>query len=33
MTYRAGFIDDHGDIGAYGVLPNGDFHAVLLVPR
>jgi probable HAF family extracellular repeat protein len=28
-----GFINDQGDIGAFGVLPNGHFHAVLLVPR
>jgi probable HAF family extracellular repeat protein len=30
--YWAGFIDDQGEIGAFGVLPNGDSHAVLLVP-
>jgi probable HAF family extracellular repeat protein len=30
--YWAGFIDDLGEIGAFGMLPNGDSHAVLLVP-
>ena len=30
--YWAGFIDDRGEIGAFGALPNGDSHAVLLVP-
>jgi probable HAF family extracellular repeat protein len=30
--YWAGFIDDRGEIGAFGLLPNGDSHAVLLVP-
>jgi probable HAF family extracellular repeat protein len=30
--YWAGFIDDRGEIGAFGILPNGDSHAVLLVP-
>jgi probable HAF family extracellular repeat protein len=30
--YWAPFIDDHGEIGAFGVLPNGDSHAVLLIP-
>jgi probable HAF family extracellular repeat protein len=28
----APFIDDHGEIGAFGVLPNGDSHTVLLIP-
>jgi hypothetical protein len=28
----AGFIDDLGEIGAFGVLPNDDSHAVLLIP-
>jgi hypothetical protein len=26
------FINDRGEIGASGVLPNGDHHAVLLIP-
>jgi probable HAF family extracellular repeat protein len=26
------FINDRGEIGASGVLPNGDHHAILLVP-
>jgi probable HAF family extracellular repeat protein len=30
--YWAPFIDDQREIGAYGVLPNGDSHAVLLIP-
>ena len=30
--YWAPFIDDHGEIGAFGALPNGDSHAVLLIP-
>ena len=30
--YWAGFIDDRGEIGAFGALSNGDSHAVLLVP-
>ena len=30
--YWAGFIDDHGEIGAFGALPDGDSHAVLLIP-
>jgi probable HAF family extracellular repeat protein len=30
--YWAGFIDDRGEIGAFAALPNGDSHAVLLVP-
>ena len=30
--YWAGFIDDRGEIGGFAALPNGDSHAVLLVP-
>jgi probable HAF family extracellular repeat protein len=30
--YWAGFIDDQGDIGAFAALPDGDSHAVLLIP-
>jgi probable HAF family extracellular repeat protein len=30
--YWAGFIDEQGEIGAFGALSNGDSHAVLLVP-
>jgi hypothetical protein len=30
--YWAPFIDDHGEIGAFGALPDGDSHAVLLIP-
>ena len=30
--YWAPYIDDQGEIGAYGLLPNGDSHAVLLIP-
>jgi len=26
------FINDQGEIGAFGSLPNGDTHAVLLIP-
>jgi hypothetical protein len=26
------FINDRGEIAATGVLPNGDHHAILLVP-
>jgi len=26
------FIDDNGEIAGYGLLPNGDLHAVLLIP-
>jgi probable HAF family extracellular repeat protein len=26
------FINDRGEIGASGVLPNGDHHAILLIP-
>jgi hypothetical protein len=26
------FINDRGEIGASGVLPNGDHHAILLLP-
>ena len=30
--YWAGFIDDDGEIGAFGILPDGNSHAVLLIP-
>jgi probable HAF family extracellular repeat protein len=30
--YSASFIDDHGQIATFGILANGDTHAVLLVP-
>jgi hypothetical protein len=30
--YWAPFIDDQGEIGAFGALANGDSHAVLLIP-
>lgn len=30
--YWAPFIDDRGEIGAFGVLPDGDSHATLLIP-
>ncbi len=30
--YWAPYIDDEGIIGAFGSLPNGDSHAVLLIP-
>jgi probable HAF family extracellular repeat protein len=26
------FVDDNGEIAAYGLLPNGDLHTVLLIP-
>lgn len=32
FLYWAPFIDDHGEIAAFGALPNGDSHAVLLIP-
>jgi probable HAF family extracellular repeat protein len=30
--YSASFIDDRGQIAAFGILTNGDTHAVLLIP-
>jgi probable HAF family extracellular repeat protein len=30
--YSASFIDDRGQIAAFGLLPNFDSHAVLLIP-
>ena len=30
--FSASFIDDRGQIAAFGLLPNGDAHAVLLIP-
>jgi hypothetical protein len=30
--YSASFIDDQGQIAAFGMLANGDTHAVLLMP-
>ena len=30
--FSASFIDDRGQIAAFGSLPNGDMHAVLLLP-
>ena len=30
--YWAPFIDDRGEIGAFGTLPDGDSHAVLVMP-
>jgi probable HAF family extracellular repeat protein len=30
--FSASFIDDRGQIAAFGVLANGDMHAVLLIP-
>ena len=30
--YSASFIDDQGQIAAFGILANGDTHAVLLIP-
>jgi len=30
--YWAGYITDNGEIGAFGNLPSGDTHAVLLIP-
>ena len=30
--FMASFIDDRGQIAAFGSLPNGDMHAVLLIP-
>jgi uncharacterized membrane protein len=30
--YSASFIDDRGEIAAFGSLPNGDSHTVLLIP-
>ncbi len=32
FLYWAPFIDDQGEIGAFGLLPDGDSHAVLLIP-
>lgn len=32
FLYWAPFIDDRGEIGAFGVLPDGNSHAVLLIP-
>jgi probable HAF family extracellular repeat protein len=32
FLYWAPFIDDHGEVGAFGVLPDGDSHTVLLIP-
>ena len=31
-VYEASFIDDRGEIGAFGSLANGDTHALLLIP-
>ena len=30
--YAASFIDDRGEIAAFGVLANGDTHALVLIP-
>ena len=30
--FTSSFIDDRGEIAAFGTLPNGDTHAVLLIP-
>lgn len=30
--YWAGYITDNGEIGAFGLLPNGDAHTALLIP-
>jgi hypothetical protein len=30
--FSTSFIDDRGRIVAFGALPNGDMHAVLLIP-
>jgi probable HAF family extracellular repeat protein len=32
FLYWASFIDDHGEIGAFATLPDGDSHAVWLIP-
>jgi probable HAF family extracellular repeat protein len=32
QLFSASFIDDHGVIGAFGALANGDMHALLLTP-
>jgi hypothetical protein len=32
MLTAGEFINDRGEIGASGVLPNGDHHAILLLP-
>jgi probable HAF family extracellular repeat protein len=32
QLFSASFIDDHGVIGAFGALTNGDMHALLLIP-
>jgi hypothetical protein len=30
---EAEYINDRGEIAGFGVLPNGDGHAFLLIPR